>query len=645
VSGALLLAGALFLVLGSLLPVVAPIRLGLAAQAAGVTLIGLAGAIALWSGDRIGATFSAGLSPAFGVDRLSGVYLVMLGLVSGPVLVFASGYLEPSRRGRAVSSLTGLFVLMLVGLLCARDVVSFLVSWELMTLVPAAIILIWHADQPARRSVFVYAAVTHVAGAGVWLSLLVLAGHGALSGHALAASSSPGVLVSVAALIGFGAKAGVVPLHVWLPRAHPIAPAPVSALMSGVMLNVSLYGLMRVVLQWLAEPSIWLGIAVLALGATSALVGILGALFQGELKRLLAFSSIENVGIVLLGLGAALVLRSQGNAAWASIALAAALLHVLNHAFFKALLFLAAGSIDEAVHGLELNRLGGLLRRMPWTGGAFLVGAGGIAGIAPLGGFISEWLIMQALLHLAFGGSIAAGVSGALALAALATTAALSVFCFVKVSGLVLLGESRRPACARAVEAPRAMRAGVVVLAGWCVALSVAPGVIVERCARILPGSAQLGSAIRLDPLGSGGAPTLALAVAILVLVGALRLSRGGRVAAPAPVWASGQRTEPAFRWTSAGFTKPVRLVLEAILRPEREIVTTTRHGIVQSVSYQGRVPLLIDEHVYAPAQRLALGGAAFARRLQSGRLSVYVAYLIGLVVALLLCARIGVLG
>lgn len=644
-SAAVMVVGAVLLAVGSLLPIVAPIRAGVSLQAFGVTLIALVGAIALWSGDRVGASFSADLSPAFGVDRLSGVYLVMLGLVSAPVLVYASGYLDASRRGRAVAALMGLFLVTLVGLLCARDVVSFLVSWELMTLVPAAIILIWHAGETARRSVFVYAAVTHLAGGGVWVSLLVLAKHGALSGHALTASSSTGVLVSVAALVGFGAKAGVVPLHVWLPRAHPIAPAPVSALMSGVMLNVALYGLMRVLLEWLDAPSVWLGIVVLALGASSALVGILNALFQGELKRLLAFSSIENVGIVLLGLGAALVLRSEGNAVWASIALAAALLHMLNHALFKALLFLAAGSIDAAVHGLELNRLGGLLRRMPWTGGAFLVGAAGIAGIAPLGAFISEWLIMQALLHLAFGGSVAAGVSGALALAALAMTAALSVLCFVKVSGLVLLGEPRRPACAHAVEAPRAMRVGVLVLAAWCVALAVVPGVIAERCARILPGSTQVGTAIRLDPLGTGGLPTVALAGAILVLVGALRLSRGRRVAAPAPVWASGQRVEPALDWTSAGFTKPVRLVLEAILRPEREITTTIRDGIVQSVSYRGRMPLLIDEHVYAPAQRLALGSAAVARRMQSGRLSVYVAYLIGLVITLLFCARIGVLG
>jgi hydrogenase-4 component B len=645
VSGALLLAGVLLLVTGTALPIVAPMRVALAVQAGGVTVVGLAGALALCSADRVGGPFSAGLVPAFGADRLSGAYLLMLGLVSGPVLAFAAGYLGSSRRDRAVCLLTGVFVLMLIGLVCARDVVSFLVAWELITLVPAAIILIWSTDQAARRSVFVYAAVTHLAGAGVWVSLLVLAEHGALSGHALAASSSTGVLVSVAALIGFGAKAGVVPLHVWLPRAHPIAPAPVSALMSAVLLNVALYGLMRVVMQWLDASSVWLGIAVLGLGAASALVGILGALFQSELKRLLAFSSIENVGIVLLGLGAAVVLRSEGDARWASIAFAASLLHMLNHACFKALLFLAAGSIEQAVHGLELNRLGGLLRRMPWTGGGFLIAAGGIAGIAPLGGFISEWLTLQALLHLALHGSAAAGVSGALALAALAVTAALSVFCFVKVSGLVLLGHPRRPACEHAVEAPYAMRAGIVLLAAWCGLLSVAPGAIAGRFAAIVSGSGELGSAVRLDPPGSGGAPTLALTAWVILLVVVLRLARGRRVAATAPVWASGQRIGPELRFTSAGFTKPLRLVLDAFLRPEREIVTTTRHGIVQSVSYQGRIPLLIDERVYAPAQRLALGAAACARRLQSGRLSVYVGYLIGLVIVLLACARVGLLG
>ena len=188
------------------------------------------------------------------------VFLLMLGIAGGPVLVFAAGYLGSSGRDRAVGALTGLFVGVLVLLLCARDVLTFLGAWELMTLVPAAIILVWHNEERARRAVFVYVAVTHVAGAGAWVSLLVLAQHGALGGPALDASSSSGALVAIAALVGFGAKAGVMPLHVWLPRAHPLAPAHVSALMSGVMIKIALYGLMRVLVEWLGRPPLWLGV-------------------------------------------------------------------------------------------------------------------------------------------------------------------------------------------------------------------------------------------------------------------------------------------------------------------------------------------------------------------------------------------------
>ena len=572
-TGAVCLAGVLALLAGAILPVGgSSVRTGLLVQALGATLLGIVGGGVLWSGDRIGARFSGGLQPAFGVDRLSGVFLLMLGLVTGPVLVFAAGYLDASARSRAVAALTGVFVLMLVALLCARDLVMFLLAWELMTLVPAAIILVSRSDETARRSVFVYAAVTHLAGAGVWIALLVLADHGALGGHALDASSGSGALVAVAALIGFGAKAGVMPLHVWLPRAHPIAPAHISALMSGVMIKIALYGLMRVLFQWLDRPPLWLGAAVVVLGAVSALGGVVYALFQHELKRLLALHSIENVGIILLGLGAALILRREGDPGWAGVAFAAALLHTINHAVFKALLFLGAGAFDQAVRGLELDRLGGLLRRMPWTGFAFLIGAAAIAGLPPLNGFVSEWLTLQALFHLALTRSVTAGAIGAVALAGLAVTAALAVYCFVKVVGLVLLGPPRRHACEDAVEASWSMRCGMIVLAGWCVALGAVPGALTSRFAAILPGSAHVGNAFRVNPPGTGGIPTVALAATVVVLVGALRLARGRRVAASAPTWACGQRVEPALNWTSAGFTKPVRLVLEGLLRPEREI-------------------------------------------------------------------------
>ena len=266
---------------------------------------------------------------------------------------------------------------------------------------------------------------------------------------ALHSGSGLQIGIAVAALIGMGTKAGVMPLHVWLPRAHPIAPAPVSALMSGVMIKVGIYLLVRVLVEWAGPLPIWFGVLVLALGALSALGGVIYALFQHDLKRLLAFHSVENIGIIVLGLGACLVLRSRGADAWAAFALAAALLHTLNHAVFKSLLFLGAGAFERAVGSLELDRLGGLLRRMPWTGGAFLVGAMAIAGLPPLNGFASEWLTLQALVHVPAYGHVGDGIAGAIALAALAATAALAVFCFVKVVGLVLLGAPRRAASGR----------------------------------------------------------------------------------------------------------------------------------------------------------------------------------------------------
>ncbi len=269
------------------------------------------------------------------------------------MLVFASGYLDASRRGRAVAALTGLFLVTLVGLLCARDVVTFLVSWELMTLVPAAIILVWHAEETARRSVFVYVgghASRGRAASGSRCSSWPSTGRS--RGVRSTASSSTGALVAVAALVGFGAKAGVMPLHVWLPRAHPLAPAHVSALMSGVMIKVALYGLMRVLFEWLDRPPLWLGVVVLALGAVSALGGIVYALFQHELKRLLAFSSIENVGIILLGLGAALVLRARGRTRLGVD-------RVRGGA--------AAHDQPRGLQGVAVPR-GGLVRRAPCTG-------------------------------------------------------------------------------------------------------------------------------------------------------------------------------------------------------------------------------------------------------------------------------------
>jgi len=502
------------------------------------------------------------------------------------------------------------------------------------------------AGTAARRVVFSYVAITHLGGVGTWIAVLLLAQADAFGGAApVATGSALQVAVALAAIVGMGTKAGVMPLHVWLPMAHPVAPAPVSALMSGVMIKVAIYGLIRVLAEWIGAVPAWLGVLVLALGGLSAIGGVVYALFQHDLKRLLALHSIENVGIIVLGLGACLLLRTRGSEEWAAFALAAALLHTLNHAIFKALLFLGAGAFEKTVGSLEIDRLGGLLRRMPWAGGAFLIGAMAIAGLPPLNGFASEWLTLQVLLHVSAAGGIATGLAGAAALAALASTAALAVFCFVKVSGLVLLGRPRRHGAAAAVDAPRAMRAGLLALAGACVLLGVAPGLLFGSLVGLAPWASAAPMHVGLLLPGTGSLPTGGIALVLAAAAGALLVARGRRAAAPAPTWACGQLVEPALEWTSAGFTKPLRLVLEPVLRPERELTVRTVGGEVREVSYTGRVPHLIDERVYRPVAASAQAAAGHARRLQSGRLGVYALYLIGLIATLLVAAHLGVIG
>ena len=647
-TGALLLAGLAALTLGGVLA--APRRTfqaGVAIQACGAAAVCVAGFLVLATGSALGEGFTSEFAPRFGVDGLSGLFLGALGLVAAAALVFSRDYLEADGRGRTVAVLTALLVLVLAGVFCARDPLTFLTGWELMTLVPAIVILVArNADRVARRSVFVYLAVTHLGGVGTWIAILLLARAGAIGDPSVMSSGSGlQIAIAVTALVGMGTKAGVMPFHVWLPRAHPIAPAPVSALMSGVMIKAGIYALVRVLVDWLGVLPIWLGVLVIALGALSAVGGVVYALFQHELKRLLAFHSVENIGIIVLGLGACLVLHTRGADTWASFALAAALLHTLNHAVFKALLFLGAGAFERAVGSLELDRLGGLLRRMPWTGGAFLAGAMAIAGLPPLNGFASEWLTLQALLHVPAYGGVGAGTAGAIALAALAATAGLAVFCFVKVGGLVLLGPPRARADVHAREAPWSMRGAVVFLAFGCAVLGLVPGVLFGVLAGLAPWASDAPTSAGLHLPGTGSLPTIGIAIALIGLTGSFFFLRGARRAAPEPSWACGQDLGRELNWTSAGFTKPLRLVLEPLLRPERTTTVAVEGGVVQSVSYRGRVPHLIDERVYAPIAKIALGGARHARRLQSGSIGTYAAYLIALVLVLLAVVRLGALG
>ena len=606
-------------------------------EALAAAALGCFGFWALVSGTTLGSGFTGSFTPRFGVDGLTAFFLGMLGLVAAPTLAYASRYFDGTRRGRANSVLTGAFVLVLAEVLCARDPISFLAGWELMTLLPAAIILVSRSDDEARRTVFLYLAITHLAGAFTWVAVLLAADSGAFrSSGAVAQGSGLQIAIALAALVGMGTKAGLMPMHSWLPLAHPIAPAPASALMSGVMIKVAIYGLVRVLVDWLGPLPIWFGVLVLALGALSAVGGVTYALFQHDLKRLLAFHSIENVGIIVLGIGACLLLRARGADTWAAIALAAALLHTLNHAVFKALLFLGAGSFERAAGSLALDRLGGLLRRLPWTGGAFLVGALAIAGLPPLNGFASEWVTLQALLHVPAGGHLGDGLAGALALGALAATAALAVLCFVKVAGLVLVGRPRSAAVASATERPLPMRAAVGVLAvGVCLPRSRARAALrLARFPRALAGShpderrpppAEHRFAAhtrnRDDPRGAHRPPRALARPPGSSARAQLGLRPTGRARARLDKRRVHQAAAARARRRAA-----TRAEIAYARRAERFRRSPTAVGS-RSCSTSGSWRRSCDPHS---------SWLRHARRLQTGRLGTYLAYLIALILVLL---------
>ena len=414
---------------------------------------------------------ASGTVLSYSVTPLSAWFLMVLGLVAVPVAFYSVGYFAHAVAPARTAAVGGGFNV-LVGavelVFAAGDAITFLFAWELMTLATAALVATDHEDRASRRAAYLYLVMSHV-GTGCLMAgfLALAAASGSLSFSALLAgnlvSGSLRAGLFVLFFIGFGVKAGVLPLHVWLPEAHPAAPSSISALMSAVLITAGIYGLFRVCAFGLGTPSANGGLVFMAIGALSAILGVLYALTQSDLKRLLAYSTIENAGIILLGLGAAMVALAYGRAELAAVAVAASLTHVLNHAVFKGLLFLGAGSVVMATGTRQIEQFGGLLRRMPWTGLFFLIGALAISGLPLLNGFVSEWLTFQALL-LGFASTPGlVRLNFPLAGALLALTTALAAACFVKAFGISFLALPRSREAADAHEVSAVMLAAASV--------------------------------------------------------------------------------------------------------------------------------------------------------------------------------------
>jgi hydrogenase-4 component B len=610
------------------------------------------------------------------LDGLSAYFLLAISLVAVAAAIYGPAYLRAhspdagrARQAAQVFALN-LFLGCMTFLCCAGDALTFLLCWEGMTLASYVLVVSDDRDGESARAGLLYMVMAHGGTALLLVAFLILTERsGTFDFAALRAAagnldSTTRTTLFFLALGGFATKAGVVPLHVWLPRAHPAAPSHISALMSGVMLKVAIYGILRFAFDLLAPaagplPSSW-GWTVLVLGTTSAVLGVLYALQQHDLKRLLAFHSVENIGIILIGVGLAMILWRQEGAggALATVALTAALLHTVNHAAFKGLLFLGAGSVLSRTHTRNMEELGGLARRMPWTAGLFLLGAVAISALPPLNGFVSEWLTFQALLGAAGRFRGPAGLAIVFSAAMLALTGGLAAACFVKAFGVTFLGRPRTAHAERATEAPPSMIAGMAWLGALCVALGVAPGYAMRLLdaptAGLLhgPGASAVVTArgplvlsTALTPSGTDAtAISMTMMAALLIALTSMAwiLRHGSRrsPARAAPTWTCGMSPTTRFDYTATAFAKPLRLVFAALYHPRREVTRETAGTpyVVRRIQYAGEIVDLAETQIYHRVEREISALSQAIRARSTGRIYGYIGFVLGtLFVALLL--------
>ena len=624
-----------------------------ACAGAGTALAGAAG-VAAGVAALTGRPFSLslpGLLPLsgleFGADRLSGFFIAVTGAVAVPAGVYAIGYLRHSGTSRSACAFLPLFAASMLLVPAAAGAVTLLACWELMALTSLLQVLAEHRRRPeVAEAGRWYAVMTHLGFACI-LAALMLAGGGSL----LAVRHLPAGLagtVFVLALAGFGSKAGIVPLHAWLPRAHPEAPSHVSALMSAAMVNLGVYGIIRTGFGLLGGGARWWWLLVLALGAVSAVYGILQAAMSSDLKRLLGYSTTENMGLVLVGLGAAGLFAGTGHRVLAGLALTAALLHVAGHAAFKTLLFLSAGAVAQRAGTRDLDALGGLRGGMPATTAAFAWGALAASALPPGTAFVSEWLLLQALIHGLPGGGTAAAVVLPTAVAAVALTAGLSAATFVKAFGTGFLARPRSDGAARAAEAPGSMLAGMALAGAACAVLALVPGAVLPalaRAAAMTAGPAVAGLVtLRLSGAAGELSPLLlALAVLAVTLVAAgwLRVLPGRRARRAARLWDCGAGPLTArMEYTATAFAEPLQRVFDDVLAPETGIDVThldEARYLVAAVEYRRRVPDRVERRLYQPALAAVRAWGEAGRRLAPGSVHRYLGYGFYAVVALLI--------
>ena len=638
-----------------------PVVYGAAALISAAALA-LALSALLWGGDAAaGFALPLGLpwlGAHFRIDALSAFFLAVVNLGGAMASLYGLGY---GRHEHAPQRVLPFFPAFLAGMnlvVLADDAFTFLLSWEFMSLASWALVMAHHRAADNARAAYVYIVMASFGTLALLLAFGLLAGPGGGYGfetirHAEHAPLTVG-LVFALLLLGAGSKAGLAPLHVWLPLAHPAAPSHVSALMSGVMTKVAVYGFVRVVFDLLGEPAWWAGVVVLALGGVTAVLGILHALMEADLKRLLAYSTIENVGVIFIGLGLALAFRANAMDWAAALALVAALFHVLNHSLFKSLLFFGAGAVLTATGTRDMEGLGGLIHRMPVTSFAFLVGSVAISALPPFNGFVSEWLVFQAILQSPdlpqWGLKMLVPATGGL----LALSAALAAAAFVRAFGITFLGRPRSTAVEEAREVDCFSLAAMLALAAFCLAAGILPGFVIDALApvtRALVGSAMPAQAsapwLSIVPIAESRSSYNGLLVFVFIAVAgwlaAILIHRfASRELRRAPAWDCGfPEPSPATQYTAGSLAQPIRRVFGTLVFQARERVDMPTPGDMRPARLTVETRDIVWDGLYAPISGAVDVAAARLNRLQFLTIRHYLGLVFFALVALLLVLAI----
>ena len=606
------------------------------------SVIGLIGGFAALVTGRVSMVSLPGIWPGLPLhlrmDSLTAFFTVLIFLMAAAGSVYGQGYwrqAEHPTTGRKLRFLYGLLIASMVMVTLAYDALAFLLAWEIMALTSFFLIATEDGKPECRQAAWVYFVATHI---GTLVLFAMFALLHAESGTFLltAIPAASGVALDTAifllALTGFGLKAGIMPLHFWLPGAHANAPSHISALLSGVLLKVGIYGLLRILTLLPDPPAVW-GVLLLILGTTNAVLGVGFALGQHDIKRLLAYHSIENIGIILMGLGLALLGISLHRPVWVILGIAGCLLHVWNHGLFKSLLFFSAGSVIHTTGTLDIDSLGGLAKSMPWSAGLFLIGAIAICGLPPLNGFISELLVYLGLLRPAANVTAGGWAAVALGTGALAVVGALAVACFVKVFGAVFLGTGRTAMAAKAHESPMSMIGSMMVLAGVCALIGIAPFVVVLPLGNAAaawtgdPTEAHRMAAVLL--WGTLTVISVSFVAALSVLFVVMRAMQRHATARRVPTWACAYaRPSSRMQYTAASFAQLLLGLLRWVLRP-------VTHGKVpeqlfaQSVQRHTDVPDFITDRVGFKAWNGFKQWLMPLRRVQQGSVQEYLLYML----------------